>query len=74
MGKMKTVEMILMEWYPDGIYNEDQLWEAIAEANGVDYSEIAYGDLFEWLYFYLPFLLEYLQALVFVQQQLIIQF
>jgi hypothetical protein len=49
MGKMKSIEMILSEWYPDGIYNEDQLWEAIAEANGMDYSEIADGDLAEWL-------------------------
>jgi hypothetical protein len=43
------MEEILMEWYPDGNYNEDQLWEAIAEANGMDYSEIADGDLAEWL-------------------------
>jgi hypothetical protein len=49
MGKMKTVEMILSEWYPDGKYNEDDVWEAIAEANGMDYSEIADGDLAEWL-------------------------
>jgi hypothetical protein len=43
------MEEILMEWYPDGNYNEDQLWEAIAEANGMDYSEISDGDLAEWL-------------------------
>jgi len=49
MGKMKTVEMILSEWFPDGKYNEDDVWEAIAEANGMDYSEIADGDLAEWL-------------------------
>ena len=28
---------------------EDDVWEAIAEANGLDYSEIADGDLVEWL-------------------------
>ena len=33
----------------DGKFSEDELWEAIAEANGVDYSEIADGDLAEWL-------------------------
>ena len=53
MAKMKTIEMILMENHPDGIYNEDDVWEAIAEANGMDYSEIADGDLAEWLWNYL---------------------
>jgi hypothetical protein len=33
----------------DGKFTEDDLWEAIAEANGMDYSEIADGDLVEWL-------------------------
>lgn len=33
----------------DGNFTEDDLWGAIAEANGVDYSEIADGDLAEWL-------------------------
>jgi hypothetical protein len=28
---------------------EESLWQAIADANGVDYSEIADGDLVEWL-------------------------
>ena len=28
---------------------EQDVWEAIAEANGLDYSEIADGDLLEWL-------------------------
>jgi hypothetical protein len=46
---MKSVEQVLIEWYPNGVYNEEQLWEAIAEANGMDYSEIADGDLAEWL-------------------------
>ena len=49
MAKMKTIEMILMENHPNGIFNEDDVWEAIAEANGMDYSEIADGDLTEWL-------------------------
>lgn len=34
---------------PDGDFTEDDLWEAIAEANGVDVSEIMDGDLVEWL-------------------------
>jgi hypothetical protein len=49
MGQMKTIEMILMENHPNGIYNEDDVWEAIAESQGLDYSEIADGDLAEWL-------------------------
>jgi len=39
-----------MEYLPaDGNFTEDDLWEAIAEANGVDASEIMDGDLCEWL-------------------------
>lgn len=39
-----------LEYLPeDGKFTEDDLWEAIAEANGMDYSEIADGDLAEWL-------------------------
>ena len=49
MGKMKDLYGILTEWFPDGVYNEQQLWEAIAESQGMDYSEIADGDLAEWL-------------------------
>ena len=49
MGQMKTIEMILMENHPNGIYYEKDVWEAIAEATGMDYSEIADGDLAEWL-------------------------
>ena len=28
---------------------ERDVWEAIAEANGIDYDDIADGDLTEWL-------------------------
>jgi pyrroloquinoline quinone (PQQ) biosynthesis protein C len=49
MAQMKTIEMILMESHPNGIFNEQDVWEAIAEATGMDYSEIADGDLTEWL-------------------------
>jgi len=30
-------------------YTEDSVWQAIADAEGLDYSEIADGDLVEWL-------------------------
>lgn len=48
MANKRTYWDVLAEW---GISTptEDQLWEAIAEASGVDYSEIADGDLVEWL-------------------------
>jgi hypothetical protein len=49
MATMKSIQMVLMENHPDGIYNEQDVWEAIAESQGMDYSEIADGDLAEWL-------------------------
>jgi len=33
----------------DGNFTEEDLWEAIAESNGLDVSEIMDGDLVEWL-------------------------
>jgi hypothetical protein len=33
----------------DGNFTEEDLWEAIAEANGLDVDEIMDGDLVEWL-------------------------
>jgi len=33
----------------DGKFSVDDLWDAIAEANGLDPSEISDGDLVEWL-------------------------
>ena len=33
----------------DAPLTEDSLWQAIADAEGLDYSEIADGDLVEWL-------------------------
>lgn len=33
----------------DGDFTEDDLWEAIAEANGLDVSEIMDGDLVDYL-------------------------
>ena len=34
---------------PETPLTEDSLWQAIADAEGLDYSEIADGDLVEWL-------------------------
>ena len=30
-------------------YTEESVWQAIADAEGLDYSEIADGDLVDWL-------------------------
>ena len=48
MGKMKTAWQILDEW---GIDNptEEQMWEAIAEADDYALDYYADGDLAEWL-------------------------
>ena len=37
------------DYLPEGPFTEDDLWEAIAEAAGLDVSEIADGDLAERL-------------------------
>jgi len=39
----------LAEWYPDGDFTEQDLWEAIAEVNGVDVNEIMDRDLTEFI-------------------------
>ena len=38
---------ILIEW--DIPWTEENVWDAIAEANDLEYDEIADGDLAEWL-------------------------
>jgi hypothetical protein len=39
-----------MDYLPeDGNFTEEDLWEAIAEANGVEYTEIMDGDLVDWI-------------------------
>jgi len=45
----KAVEEILMQWYPDGDFTEEDLWDAIAEANDVSVNEIMDGDLLEYI-------------------------
>lgn len=45
----KNLWDVLAEWYPDGKYTEEQVWEAIAEADGHKLDYYADGDLTEWL-------------------------
>lgn len=47
----KAVYKLLAEWYPDGDFTEDELWEVIAEADGHKQDYYADGDLTEWLQF-----------------------
>lgn len=37
----------LIDW--DRRVTEEDVWQAIADANDLDYSEIADGDLVDWL-------------------------
>ena len=46
---MSDLYSTLAEWYPDGNYTEADLWEVIAEVEGVDMNEIMDGDLVEYL-------------------------
>lgn len=45
----KGVWQLLAEWYPEGDYTEDDVWEAIAEADGYKLDYYADGDLAQWL-------------------------
>ena len=45
----KSVQEILGEWFPDGNFSEDDLWDAIAEADGYEQDYYADGDLAERL-------------------------
>jgi hypothetical protein len=49
MSKMKNIYTILEEWFPDGDFTEDDLWDAIAEADDHQLDYYADGDLTEWL-------------------------
>jgi hypothetical protein len=46
---MSNLYSILQEMHPGGDFNEFELWEAIAEAEGVDVYDIMDGDLAEYL-------------------------
>lgn len=45
----KKTRKTYLDYLPEGPFTEDDLWQAIADANDVDYSEIADGDLVDWL-------------------------
>lgn len=40
---------ILMDWFPEGNFTEQDMWDAIAEAEGVDVNEISDRDLTEFI-------------------------
>jgi len=46
---MTDLYSVLADWYPDGNYTESDLWEAIAEVEGVDVNEIMDRDLAEFI-------------------------
>lgn len=45
----RDVHEVLMERHPDGMFNEQDLWDAIAEADGYERDYYEDGDLTEWL-------------------------
>jgi len=49
METKKNLTDVLREFHPDGMFNEQQLWEAIAEADGHERDYYEDGDLAEWL-------------------------
>jgi hypothetical protein len=46
---MDNLYSILSTWYPEGDFTEAELWDAIAESEGVDVYSIMDGDLTEYL-------------------------
>lgn len=46
---MNNLYSILAELHPSGDFTESDLWEAIAESQGVDVNEIMDQDLTEYL-------------------------
>jgi hypothetical protein len=46
---MSDLYSVLAEWFPDGNYTESDLWEAIAETQGVEMNEIMDRDLAEFI-------------------------
>lgn len=41
--------MSYLDYLPEGMFTEDELWEAIAESLGVDSNEIMDGDLVDYI-------------------------
>lgn len=49
-GTMSEPKKTFWDFLPeDEPLTEESVWQAIADAEGVDYSEIADGDLADWL-------------------------
>ena len=48
-NKMSDLYSVLADWYPEGNFTEADLWEAIAESEGVDINEIMDRDLAEFI-------------------------
>lgn len=46
---MRNLYSILAEEHPDGDFTESDLWDAIAESEGLELNEIMDGDLTEYL-------------------------
>ena len=46
---MSNLYSVLADWYPEGNYTEEDLWEAKAEVEGVDVNEIMDRDLAEFI-------------------------
>jgi len=46
---MNSLDEVLATWYPDGNFTESELWDAIAEVEGVDVNEIMDRDLTEFI-------------------------
>lgn len=47
--KSISPQEILNRWFPKGNYTEDDVWDAIAEADGYQQDYYADGDIAEWL-------------------------
>ena len=45
----RDITEVIIEMFPDGVFSEEDLWEAIAEADGYERDYYADGDLTEWL-------------------------
>ena len=45
----KTRKATWQDHHDGATFTEESVWQAIADAEGLDYSDIADGDLAEWL-------------------------
>ena len=50
LAKPRKRHASYVDYLPEsGVFTEGELWDALAEANGLDVSNISDGDLAEWL-------------------------